>query len=172
MVEGNSILYAALKYAVFGLRLPAEDGRDVLLHPMAWAAWVGLLLTMVNLIPIGQLDGGHIACGFLGKRHERFSARLHAALLLIFAITAAVLTGNAYGSGSPIGPAIGYGIATAMPWLVWGALLFVLYRMQGRVYHPPVGEEPITPGRKLLVAIMLLVFIAIFTPVPLRDWHP
>src|SRR4029077_1089619 len=78
-LEGTSILYALAKYAVFHRWLPA-DGVDVNLHPMAFAAWVGLLVTMINLMPIGQLDGGHVARAVLGDAHERWSARLHVAL--------------------------------------------------------------------------------------------
>src|SRR5690606_2295581 len=81
-IEGNSILYALIKYAVFGQWLPG-DGVDVQLHPMALAGWVGLLVTMINLMPIGQLDGGQIAKSALGDAPERWSARLPAALPLI-----------------------------------------------------------------------------------------
>src|SRR5690606_14437699 len=86
-----SILYALLKYAVFGRWLPG-DGVDVQLHPMALAGWVGLLVTQINLMPIGQLDGGHIAKSALGDAHERWSARLHVALPLIgFAVGGVML---------------------------------------------------------------------------------
>ena len=82
MIEGNSILYALLKLRGVRAWLPG-DGVDVHLHPMALAAWVGLLVTMINLMPIGQLDGGHVARAALGDRHERLSARLHVALPLV-----------------------------------------------------------------------------------------
>ncbi|HTM19708.1 MAG TPA: site-2 protease family protein, partial [Kofleriaceae bacterium] len=78
--EGNSIAYLLLKLAVTGRILPAADGTDIDLNGMAFAAWVGLLVTMINLIPIGQLDGGHVARAYLGNRHERFSTVLHALL--------------------------------------------------------------------------------------------
>src|SRR5207342_1545178 len=98
MIEGNSILYALLKYAVFGRWLPGQ-GVDVNLHPMAFAAWVGLLITMINLMPIGQLDGGHIARAALGQSHEKWSARLHLVLPIIGLVTFGVMFAIAMRSG-------------------------------------------------------------------------
>jgi membrane-associated protease RseP (regulator of RpoE activity) len=165
-LEGNSILYALLKYAVFGQWLPG-DGVDVQLHPMALAGWVGLLVTMINLMPIGQLDGGHIAKAALGDSHEKWSGRLHVSLVFIGFTVAAVMLVEARGAGRDWGEAIRYAGNGLMPWLVWTLLLGWMRRSAGE-YHPPVGDTPLDPARKRLALGMLVLFLLIATPVPFR----
>ena len=165
--EGNSLLYALLKYAVFGRWLPG-DGVDVQLHPMALAAWVGLLVTMINLMPIGQLDGGHVARAALGQAHERWSARLHVVLPIIGAAVFAVMTADALRAGRSLASAAYYAKDGAIPWLVWTLMLAWMRRSSGE-YHPPVGEVPLDPLRRKLAFGMLLVFILIATPVPMHE---
>ena len=167
-LEGNSLLYLALKYAIFGQYLPGADGLDVVLHPIAFAAWVGLLITMINLIPIGQLDGGHIACGLLGARHEETSRWLHRGLVAVAACVVVGLYAEAHSAGLAPTDALSHGVMGAAPWLVWGGLLWFLRRRSGERYHPPVGDAPLTAGRRRLVWFMLALFLSLLTPVPFR----
>ena len=172
MLEGNSLLYSGLKYLVHGQFLPGPGGLDVQLHPMAFAAWVGLLLTMINLLPIGQLDGGHVLCGAIGQKHERVSRWLHWLLLAVGAGVAVVLTVQYTGQGLGVADAMLSGGKAGLPWMVWAGMLLLMRRMGDGTYHPPVGDIPLTPGRKALVVVLLLVLILIFTPIPLREALP
>jgi membrane-associated protease RseP (regulator of RpoE activity) len=165
-IEGNSILYALLKYAVFGQWLPG-DGVDVLLHPMAFAAWVGLLVTMINLMPIGQLDGGHVARAALGDAHERWSARLHVALPVIGLGVGVVMFAIARDAGRDWAGAAGYASYGLLPWLVWSVLLGWMRRSAGE-YHPPVSATPLDPARRRMAIAMAILFVLIATPVPFR----
>jgi membrane-associated protease RseP (regulator of RpoE activity) len=166
-LEGNSILYALLKYAVFGRWLPG-DGVDVQLHPMAFAGWVGLLITMINLMPIGQLDGGHVARAALGQAHEKWSGRLHVALPIFGLGVGAVMFVAALGAGRGVLGALLYAQSGALPWLVWTALLSWM-RWQAGEYHPPVSEVPLDPRRRWYAIAMLVIFFLIATPVPFRS---
>lgn len=165
-IEGNSILYALLKYAAFGRWLPG-DGMDVQLHPVALAGWIGLLITMINLMPIGQLDGGHIARAALGQAHERWSARLHVLLPIIAVTTGGTMLVAALRSGRKITEALAYAQSGFFPWLVWAVMLAWMRRQSGE-YHPPVGDTPLDRKRRLAAIGMLAIFVLIATPVPFR----
>ena len=168
--EGNSILYALLKHAVKGAWLP-DGQRDVFLHPTAWAGWAGLLVTMINLLPIGQLDGGHIATAYFGNRYNDFARRLHRLLPLgaiaVFAWVHHVVRAEA---GPGLDPMIATSIAAgaALPWLVWSLLVSILRRASGGMNHPPVDDTPLPASRKLLFWVMVVVFVGVFMPVPFR----
>jgi membrane-associated protease RseP (regulator of RpoE activity) len=163
--EGNSILYLLSKFFVFHRWLPSPasyggipplvywlryfftgtptplGGQDVMLHPVAWAAWIGLLVTALNLIPAGQLDGGHIVNGLFGQKR--------AVLLLPVILVGLALLGLVW-----------------VGWWLWAFLIFFL----GRVYAEPLDQiTPLDPKRKALAVICLIIFILVFTPVPLRQ---
>ena len=169
MIEGNSLLYAALKLATKGELLPSATGLDVQLGPVAMAAWVGLLVTFINLLPIGQLDGGHIAFAYFGDRYQRASAWLHGGLLAVGIAVALFLGLQASAAGRAPGAAATYGAQSAMPWIVWAILLFIMRRLSGGVYHPPVGTERLPRRHRALFWIMVAVFVGIFMPVPMRE---
>jgi len=160
--EGNSLLYLFAKFLVFGRLLPAPisygnlppllywirffftsqplplGGMDVMISPVAWAGWAGLLVTSLNLIPAGQLDGGHLMYVLLGKRTRA---------LWPFILVILVLLGFAW-----------------VGWWLWAALIFFL----GRIYAEPLDQiTQLDPQRKALAVLGIIVFFLVFTPVPL-----
>lgn len=142
--EGNSILYALAKLAVFGRLLPG-DGMDVHLNQMAWAGWVGLFVTGLNLIPVGQLDGGHVAYALFGKRAQLFFWPSIVGLVLI------VLYSYLQGAFAPT-------------WLLWIFLLI----MFGRVHARPLEDlSDLDPRRRVLAVLTLALFFLTFVPFPL-----
>jgi membrane-associated protease RseP (regulator of RpoE activity) len=107
-------------------------------HPVAYAGVIGLYITALNLVPIGQLDGGHVAFAVFGPRAEKVGR-----------IAGWVLLGMA--------------VFCSASWLLWWLLVTRLVRFG----HPPVlhPEQPISPGRKLVVAASVLLLILTLTPV-------
>jgi membrane-associated protease RseP (regulator of RpoE activity) len=169
--EGNSLLYALLKRLATGAWLP-DGQRDVFLHPTAFAGWAGLLITMINLIPIGQLDGGHIAVAYFGNGWSRVAQRLHK-LLPLLAIAVALWVWREVTIEAAQGTwerALLWSIAigAAFPWLVWYLMVGLLRRASGGVNHPPVDDTPLPASRKLLFWLVVVVFIAVFMPVVSR----
>jgi membrane-associated protease RseP (regulator of RpoE activity) len=144
LLEGNSLLYKFLKYAVFGQMLPDfEAGIDVTLNQYAWAGWVGLLVTGINLIPVGQLDGGHIAYVLLG-RHAR---KLFWPVILGLAFLA-VYTGE----------------------LTWGVWVFLLFFLGTRHAQPLDDVSPVDTPRLLLAVATLALFVLVFVPTPIKTF--
>ena len=170
--EGNSLLYAVLKRLVCGMWLPAR-GIDVNLHPMAFAGWAGLFVTMMNLIPISQLDGGHVAIAFFGNAYGRASRFLRRMLLpLAVGVTAAVYLSTrrdlARVGVAETGLAWYAATNAGAQWIVWYLLLGLLRRLSGGIDHPPVDDRPLPASRALLFWAVVLSFLLIFMPVPMR----
>ena len=128
---GDSLLVQFIVWGVTG-----ESAANMVLHPVAFAGWVGLFVTMLNLMPIGQLDGGHVAYALLG-RHFKWMPWLVIPLLLMLGFV-----------GWP-------------GWFVWAGLVAFI-----GVGHPPATGESLSPGRLSLAWVCLIIFILIFTPVP------
>jgi membrane-associated protease RseP (regulator of RpoE activity) len=166
VIEGNSLLYLGLKYLIHGRILPDAAGFDVELSPMAFAAWVGMLITFINLIPVGQLDGGHVAVAYFGNPW------LHRLLPVVGIAAWGHMVHEALGRGLPFAAAAEYGISGGAPWLVWAVVLALMRRVAAGRYHPLVGEEPLPPSRRVLFWVVAVLFVLLFVPVPLRMWIP
>jgi membrane-associated protease RseP (regulator of RpoE activity) len=132
---GSSILLDQMVRFTLG-KLP--NYYQVVLHPVAFAGWIGLLVTSLNLIPIGQLDGGHIAYAILGEKSKRLAIGCFIALIIL-------------------------GLVGWSGWFIWAGLLYVM----GWQHPPPLNPAiPLDTKRKWLGVLALILFVVTFTPTP------
>lgn len=138
IILGDSLL---MKFLTLIIHPNLPEGMDILLHPIAFAGWIGLLVTMLNLLPIGQLDGGHIAYAMLGSKHKHLA---RAAFLSLIPLS-----------------------FLSLNWLVWGALILVLMRT---TQHPPIQDiqTPLTQGNTKIGYLCLVIFLLCFIPDPFQ----
>jgi Zn-dependent protease len=140
--EGNSLLYAGAKYVTFGEFLPNSE-KDVSLNQLAQAGWTGLLITGLNLIPLGQLDGGHVMFTLFGRQAQR----LYVPIIGIFIVLSLVNS----------------------VWLLWTLLLLFL----GRFYAVPLDMiTPLDSRRRWIGYVALVIFVLVFVPNPLQSVGP
>ena len=138
LMEGNSVAYAFTKIAIFGEFLP-NGTSDVILNQLAKAGWTGLFVTALNLIPLGQLDGGHILYALWGNKARRFYIPLLGILLFL----------------------------TLFVYSLWG-LWFLILVLLGKVYALPLDDiTPLDPTRRKLAIVILIIFGLIFIPAPI-----
>ena len=135
---GDSLL---MKFLVALTHPGLTENQDILLHPIAFAGWIGLLVTMLNLLPIGQLDGGHIAYALLGEKHNKYAWFVFLALIPLSFLS--------------------------LNWLVWAVLILVLMRT---AKHPPIMDiqTPLRQNDKLIGIACLVIFILCFIPTPFQ----
>jgi membrane-associated protease RseP (regulator of RpoE activity) len=143
LIFGTPLFLRIFEWAMF----PGVPASDIYLHPVARAAWVGLLATALNLLPIGQLDGGHILYAFVGEK-TRVLSRL-------FTIALAALGGfQLFTSVYKVG----------YMWLFWAAVLFFIGMRHPAIFDPsPLGRK-----RAWLGVAALVIFILTFTLAPIR----
>jgi membrane-associated protease RseP (regulator of RpoE activity) len=134
---GDSLLFQGLTWLILGVN---NDQVTIILHPIALAGWVGLLVTALNLLPVGQLDGGHVVYAALGERWHRWISLGTLAALIVL------------------------GLGGAATWLVWAALLSFLGLRHPRLLD---ADTPLDRPRCWAAAATLLVFILTFMPEPL-----
>lgn len=139
---GEPLLFKAMSWLHFG-RIP--EGTDMILHPLGFAGWLGMLVTALNLLPFGQLDGGHIMYAVLGRR----AARVSVATVVVTALL--TLHSTSW-------------IATTL--MMLGMAYFLGFR------HPKIVDEhvPLDGRRKLVAVCALIIFVLCFTPVPIETF--
>jgi membrane-associated protease RseP (regulator of RpoE activity) len=173
LLEGNSLFYLFSKYVMFGKLLPEPadmnglspviywlryfftaqpipfNGLDVQIHNVALAGWAGLLVTALNLVPVGTLDGGHVAYGLFGEKARRiFPVAIGALIALSFLPSLLTLSLGAFN----------------FSWLLWVFILFWL----GNVRTQPLDDiTPLDGKRRALGFFMLVLFVLLFTPIPM-----
>ena len=138
---GEPLLFKFASWLLWGTQ---ADGYSLNMHPMAFAAWFGMLATALNLFPIGQLDGGHVSYSVLGPRWSTY---------MTFAM---------------LGVAVGLAFFSAS-WIVWTGMIAVMLFLFGP-RHPRVFDEdvPLDRTRLLLAAFAVVMFVLCFTPAPIR----
>lgn len=165
-LEGNSVIYLLAKFIMFGKLLPAPvglsgtplalhwlrffftgqpvplGGLDVFIHPVAFAGWAGLLVTMLNLIPAGTLDGGHVIYALFGEKASKAFPFIFGMLIVL----------GLFWTG----------------WWIWAVILLWL----GRVHAEPLDQITQLDARRRWVALLvIIIFLLTFSPVPLMVFN-
>jgi membrane-associated protease RseP (regulator of RpoE activity) len=104
---------------------PVPDGSDLLLSPVAFAAWGGMFVTMINLLPVSQLDGGHVAYALFGPRQNRIAMWVHRSMLVLFGVAVASSTFRDLRAGLRLWH-LGLHVQDSLFWLVWFEVLAIL----------------------------------------------
>ena len=159
--EGQSLLYALMKRVFAG---PIPDGSDVQLHPTALAGWAGLLVTMINMLPWGQLDGGHIAYALFGERQNQIALWVRRSLLALFAYNLWHFVVPVWLGKSSLGYM--FAISNSLFWLIWYGFTGAIGRLSGGADHPPFEPGELGRGRRAVAWLCLIMFIALFMPTP------
>ncbi len=165
---GNSLMYSFLSHVIPSQAAWVPPMTEMYHYPFLITGWFGLLVTAMNLIPAGQLDGGHILYAMVGSMHRRIS-RIVTALLIVFGSLAFLptLLDLLYF------PELVKALYTLIPawdsifsatWLLFGLLILFMIKLD----HPPIPDpEPLSAGRRYLGWASLFIFIVSFTPAPI-----
>lgn len=135
-------------------------GMDIQLSPIAFAAWAGLFVTMINLLPVSQLDGGHVAYALFGPRQNKYAAIVHRAMLAFFFVSVVGYLQRDIAAGAGLAR-IGKHVNNSIFWLVWFEVIAVLGTFASRAQKPraAASDAPtLSVGTRVLALLSLLVF--------------
>jgi membrane-associated protease RseP (regulator of RpoE activity) len=154
---GESVLTKLLERVAAG---PAPEGMELALSPIAFAAWAGLFVTMINLFPVGQLDGGHVAFALLGKRQDRAAVIAHRSMLAFFFVSVASYVARDVRAGLGL-HRIGEHVNNSMFWLVWFEVLAIIGAVSTRGRGPVDSPETMTIQTRILATVPLVLLAGI-----------
>ena len=139
LMFGEPFLFKLLSDSIFK---GAPENYDLILHPMAFAGWIGALVTALNLFPIGQLDGGHVVYALFGKRSKTFARPVLVMFILM-------------------------GVFFWVGWFVWAILIGFI-----GLKHPRIWDEemPVSVGRRWIALLIVLIFVFSFIPDPVKGY--
>lgn len=142
MELGEPLFFKAAAWLVMG---DVPEGYSINMHPMAFAAWFGLLATALNLFPIGQLDGGHISYAVLGRRSVYVTMAMVAVAVALTFVSSS--------------------------WMAWTGLLLVMLFVMGPHHPPTIDEDEPLGGRRVWLALVAFVMlVGCFTPAPIEPF--
>ncbi|MBN2340855.1 MAG: site-2 protease family protein [Deltaproteobacteria bacterium] len=164
-MEGQSLLYLLAKHVVIG---PLPDNHDILINKsaMAFAGWFGMLITMLNMFPIGQLDGGHIFYALFGDLHSRVSIMFHRLLFLFGAAVSGYYGWDAYHRGLPTEQIVEASVP-GFSWIFLGTIMLLVFKKRG-FQHPPTDDMHLSTRGKVMGIICLVLFVITFMPTVMR----
>jgi membrane-associated protease RseP (regulator of RpoE activity) len=153
---GNSLL---LRLLDGWFAPPVPDGADLLVSPVAFAGWAGMFVTMINLLPVGQLDGGHVAFALFGPRQNRIAQWVHRSMLVFFFVNLGSFVARDVRAGLGFWH-LGRHVNNSMFWLVWFEVLAVLGALAAPVSRPAEGGEARLNMRTRVFSVLGLALLA------------
>ena len=153
---GNNLIIYLLNFIIGNFSKSFIPPMNEIYHyPLLCVGWFGLLITSLNMMPIGQLDGGHISYTMFGKKHKHI-ANILFILLVIFGLLGFL-------------PLLGFNLNLgSLNWFVWALLIYFVIKIE----HPPIIEneyEKLGTGRIILGWFSYFIFLTSFCPIPISD---
>jgi membrane-associated protease RseP (regulator of RpoE activity) len=153
---GSSLLLRALDHLFAPVIAP---GYDVLLHPVAYAAWGGMFVTMINLLPVSQLDGGHVAYALFGPRQDYYARQAHRAVLAFFFVSLASYVARDLRAGLGL-VRFGHHVGNSLLWLIWFEVLAILGTLASRSIPGRKPDPEALGTRTRIFSVASLVVLA------------
>ncbi len=152
---------------------PTPTGTDLMLSPVAFAAWAGMFVTMINLLPVGQLDGGHVAFALFGPKQNRIAQWVHRSMLVFFFVSVVSFCARDVRAGLGLGH-LGRHVNSSLFWLIWFEILAVLGTLSQGGRPRDEGASPLDLRTRGFATLGLAVLAGVLqdrsSPAPWLAW--